>query len=156
MVQGPAQARRRGRVQLGVGGGPGLADRPVDAAPGGQRLLVADPAQPGRELVGPLAGEHQVGVGVHEPGDDGLPAGLHPGRAGVHLQVGQPGLGAGVHHPPPGGRDRSPLDQAERSLPQPGVAGDQLPGPGEQEVDPHLVTPGRSMPRSTATWRAWS
>jgi hypothetical protein len=154
--QGPAQPAGRGRLQLGVGGGPGLADRAVDAAPGGQRLLVPDPAEPGRELVGPLPGEHQVGVGVHEPGEDGLPAGVDPDRPGGHLQVGEGRLGPGEHHPAPGRRHRAPLEQPERPLPQLGIAGDQLPGPGEQEVGPHLVTPGRSMPRSAATWRAWS
>ena len=57
---------------------------------------------------------------------------------------------------PQGIMQQAPLDQPERPLPQSRVAGDELAGPGEQEVDPHVVTPGRSMPRSAATPRARS
>ena len=107
----------RRRLQLGVGGGPGLADGAVDAAPGGQRLLVADPAQAGGELVGPFAGEHQVGVGVHEPGEHRPPAGVEPDRVPVHLQLGQGRLGPGEHDQPPGGGDRAAARPARAAHP---------------------------------------
>jgi hypothetical protein len=95
-------------------------------------------------------------VGVDEPGEHRPPGRLQPDRAGRQLQLGQGRLGPGEQHPAPGGGDRAPLDQPERAVPEGRVAGDQLSGPGEQEVGPHVVTPGRSMPRSAATERAWS
>jgi hypothetical protein len=145
-----------GGLQLGVAGGPGLADRAVDAAPGGQRLLVADPAQAGGELLGAVAGEHQVGVRVDEPGQDGMSTHVQPGGVRGDLQVGQAALGTGVHHGPSRRRHRPALDQPERPLPQGRVAGGELARPGQEEVHRHHVAPGRSRPRSRATARARS
>jgi hypothetical protein len=68
-------------------------DRPEDAAAGVEYLLVAPPAELGRELVGAVAGEDRVGVAVDEPREDGPSRGVD--RAGGVLRgvAGGDGLG---------------------------------------------------------------
>ncbi len=57
--------------KLGVTRPPGRRDRDVDAAG-----LVRRAGHPGGELGGPVAGEHEVGVTVDEPGDHAPPGGV--------------------------------------------------------------------------------
>ncbi len=114
------QARHRGG-QLLVGGGTGRGDRGADAAGG-----VGTPGHPCLELRGPVAGVHEVGVGVDEARQHGPPA-------QVHAQVGRR-----CRRRRPHPRDPSALDQQRRVVAQPervvvpGVVGHQLPDAGEQ------------------------
>ena len=59
--QGRAQARLAQRLEGGVVGGPRGGDRPKDPAAGVRR-----PLEPGRSLVGAIAGEDRMGVAVDE------------------------------------------------------------------------------------------
>ena len=64
----------RCRDQLGFGRGPGRRHRGQDPASGSQDLLVALPAEAAPEFLCPVSGEHDMGMGVDEAGDDGAPA----------------------------------------------------------------------------------
>ena len=117
--------------ELLVGGGAGGGDGGADAAGGVRRA-----GHPGGELRRPVAGEDQVGVGVHEPGD-------HGAAAGVDVGVGVRGLGRRAD---PGDRgavedDRGVGDDAEAVVAgrAGGVVGDQLADVGDEG--------GRSRPQ---------
>ena len=106
--------------ELLVGGGPGGGDGGADAAGGVRR-----PGHPGGELRRAVAREDQVGVGVHEAGDDGA-------ATGVDVDVGRRGVGGG-----PGPRDPVALeddggvgDDAEEVVGL-RVVGDQLADVGD-------------------------
>ena len=77
-------ARATWPVELLVGRGPGGGDGRADAAGGVRR-----PGHPGGELRRAVAREDQVGVGVHEAGDDRA-------AAGVDVDVGGRGVGGGA------------------------------------------------------------
>jgi hypothetical protein len=108
-------------------------DRPHDAAGG-----VRSPHQPGGELVGPVPGEGQMGVSVHEPGHDG-PAG------GVQLGLGRAvevTLGDDPLHPSVADHDGQ--------RPSTGVVIAEHPaGPPYDEVT-HPWAPGRLAPPPSA------
>ena len=76
----PAQPARGG-PQFVVAGGPGGADRGPDAA-AGVRLT----GHPGGELGGPVPGEDQVRVAVHEAGQHGGATGVDPPVGGRRVR----------------------------------------------------------------------
>ena len=71
-------------VQIRVAGSPGGRHGAPDPA-----TVVLLTVHAGVELVGPVPGEHRVGVGVDEPRDEGLPAQID-GVIGSRSMIGRP------------------------------------------------------------------
>ena len=122
----PGDVGRELLVGRGAGGGHGGAD-----AAGG----VALPRHPGSELVGTVAGEDEVGVGVDEAGQHRATTEV-PGRVGVG-SVEPP---ADPHDPAALDHDRGILDEPERSPVVGRVVGDELGDPGEQQATSSLAS----------------
>jgi endoglycosylceramidase len=102
-------------VQLVVAGGAGGGDGGADAAG-----AVGAAGHAGVELLGPVPGEDQMGVGVDEPGEGGPAGGVHPG-------VGGRGGGGRARpgDPVPVEDEGGVAEQAERALAEAGIVGHQ-------------------------------
>jgi hypothetical protein len=110
------------RGQLLVGGLPGGGDRGTDAA-----RAVGPAGHPRGELLGPVPGEHQVGMGVDEPGDHRPTAQLERGVGRGRVPAGaDPGEPAALDHH--GGVEQLADRRAVRR-----VVGHQRTDPGQQQ-----------------------
>ena len=127
-----AHQRRDVARQLLVGRGPGRGHGGADAAGGVRR-----PGHPGGELGSPVAGEDEVGVGVHETRDD-RPA------SRVDKDVGGRCIGGGTDPGDPAAVDdeRGPLHDAEQVVGV-GIVGDELGDVGDDGAG-HLAFPSRA------------
>ena len=119
-----------GGLDQGIGRrGTGRGDRGMDSASCRQDVLIAVAAEPPGELPGPLPSEHQMGVGIHEPGKHRSPGSAH------HLAFALPGREVGMApcpDDPPVGDDHCGIaDQPEISART--WVGDQLADVGDQE-----------------------
>ena len=141
-------------LQLVHGGLAHGAHRAGDAAAGGHDLHVAGPPDPQLELVHPVAGIKDVGVGIDKAGADDAAAGvdgLAAGIAGSQFVGGSGGhdraavdghrpIGQGTHI----GHGAGPLGAAGAG------AGDQLGGAVDQQIDVHGMSGARSRSSGTA------
>ena len=123
------------RGQLLVGGGAGGGDGGADAAGGVRRA-----GHPGRELLGAVAGEHQVAVRVDEAGDDR--------RARRRRTPCRRPVPAGPDRPTPRVRPRPPA-RRRAARPSSGSWVDSSPMP----VRARVLTTGFSPPRGRARHR---
>ena len=101
-------------LESGPSGCPGGVGCDPDAAP-----VVGLPGHSPAELLGPVAREDQVGVGVHEPGQ-------HAAAARVEALIGGGSGRTHRHHGVAVDDDGRAGDHPERAVPQRGVVGDQL------------------------------